>query len=133
MGEPRGGPVRDTAQSTVGQSIVPSEGLDPSVCLPAAAVFFGQVRFLEFLVPQPGIKPMSPAVKAQSLNHWTTKEVQLDILLHFLACEVPVGQVRFLGFLAVFLNLASVITRAVNKLPTDPQQGARSLFAHCTG
>ena len=64
VGEPQGGPVRDTAQSTVDQSIVPSKGLDPSVCLPAAAVLFGQVRFLEFLIPQPGIKPMSPAVKA---------------------------------------------------------------------
>ena len=27
------------------------------------------------LVPQPGIKPMSPAMEAQSLNHWTTREV----------------------------------------------------------
>ena len=28
-----------------------------------------------WLVPWPGIEPMSPAVKAQSLNHWTTREV----------------------------------------------------------
>ena len=27
------------------------------------------------LVPQPGIKPMPPAMRAQSLNHWTTREV----------------------------------------------------------
>ena len=27
------------------------------------------------LVPLPGIKPISPAVEAQSLNHWTTREV----------------------------------------------------------
>ena len=27
------------------------------------------------LVPRPGIKPTAPAVEAQSLNHWTTKEV----------------------------------------------------------
>ena len=27
------------------------------------------------LVPQPGIEPLSPAVEAQSLNHWTAKEV----------------------------------------------------------
>ena len=69
VGEPQGGPVRDTAQNTVDQSIVPSKGWGPSVCLLAAAVRFGQVRFLGFLVPQPGIKPMPPAVKAQSLNH----------------------------------------------------------------
>ena len=27
------------------------------------------------LVPQPGIKPLSPAVEGQNLNHWTIKEV----------------------------------------------------------
>ena len=28
------------------------------------------------LVPQPGIEPMLPPLRAQSLNHWTTREVQ---------------------------------------------------------
>ena len=27
------------------------------------------------LVPQPGIKPVPPALEAQSLNHWTAREV----------------------------------------------------------
>ena len=27
------------------------------------------------LVPQPGIEPVPPALEAQSLNHWTTREV----------------------------------------------------------
>ena len=27
------------------------------------------------LVPRPEIKPVPPAVEAQSLNHWTTREV----------------------------------------------------------
>ena len=27
------------------------------------------------LVPQPGIKPVFPAVEAQGLNHWTTREL----------------------------------------------------------
>ena len=27
------------------------------------------------LVPQPGTEPKSPAVEAQSLNHWTSREV----------------------------------------------------------
>ena len=27
------------------------------------------------LVPQPGIKPVTPAVEAQILNHWTTREI----------------------------------------------------------
>ena len=33
------------------------------------------------LVPQPGIKPVPPAVEAQSPNHWTTREVPLIIIL----------------------------------------------------
>ena len=32
------------------------------------------------LVPQPGMETVSPAVKVQSPNHWTTREV-LDIVL----------------------------------------------------
>ena len=27
------------------------------------------------LVPQPGMEPTAPALAAQSLNHWTTREV----------------------------------------------------------
>ena len=30
------------------------------------------------LVPQSGIEPMPPALGAQSLNHWTTREVLVD-------------------------------------------------------
>ena len=36
------------------------------------------------LVPQPGIEPTSPAVEAQSLNHWTTSEVSRFILLNLI-------------------------------------------------
>ena len=32
------------------------------------------------LVPRPGIKRMPPAVEAQSLNHWTAREVPDDQL-----------------------------------------------------
>ena len=28
-----------------------------------------------FLVPQPGMKPVAPAVAAWSLNHWATRAV----------------------------------------------------------
>ena len=30
------------------------------------------------LVPGPGIKPATPALEVQSLNHWTTREVPLN-------------------------------------------------------
>ena len=33
------------------------------------------------LVPQPGIEPMPPALGAQSLNHWTTREVALNFCI----------------------------------------------------
>ena len=32
------------------------------------------------LVPQPGIETVLPAVEAQSLNHWVTREAQKGIL-----------------------------------------------------
>ena len=36
----------------------------------------GHIRqHLEILVSKPGIKPMLPAVKAQTLNHWKTRDV----------------------------------------------------------
>ena len=35
------------------------------------------------LVPQPGIQPMLPALKVQSLNHWTTREAPKSKVLNF--------------------------------------------------
>ena len=42
----------------------------------------------EILVPQPGIELLPPAVKAQSLNHWTTSEVPPCALeyIHLCVC-----------------------------------------------
>ena len=33
------------------------------------------------LIPQPGIKPLPPALEACSLNHWTTREVPDEFTL----------------------------------------------------
>ena len=33
------------------------------------------------LSSQPGIKPMPPALKAQHLNQWITREVQVSLIL----------------------------------------------------
>ena len=38
-------------------------------------IFWPHRTACEILVPPPGIEPMSPAVEAQSLNHWTAREV----------------------------------------------------------
>ena len=34
------------------------------------------------LVPQPGIEPLPPAVEAQRLNHWTTRDVPVQQILY---------------------------------------------------
>ena len=36
---------------------------------------FGHTAAWGTLVAQPGIKPTLPALEAQSLNHWTTREI----------------------------------------------------------
>ena len=38
-------------------------------------IFWPHHAVYRILVPRPGIEPMPLAVKAQSLNHWTTREV----------------------------------------------------------
>ena len=39
-------------------------------------LFFGITsQTCGILIPQPGIKPVSPTVEMQILNHWTTREV----------------------------------------------------------
>ena len=37
--------------------------------------FWLRYKACGMLVPQPGVEPAPPAVEAQSLNHWTTREV----------------------------------------------------------
>ena len=48
------------------------------------SLFFGGVHCMAcgILVPQPGIEPVPPAVEAQSLKHWTTREVPRVSLLN---------------------------------------------------
>ena len=41
-------------------------------------IYFGHMA-CGILVPQPGIKPASRALEAQSLNHWTAGEVPIFI------------------------------------------------------
>ena len=37
-------------------------------------IFFGCTAY-GILVPHPGVEPISPVLEAQSLNHWTSREV----------------------------------------------------------
>ena len=43
------------------------------------------------LVPLPGIKPGPPALGAQSLTHWTTREVPIFIFFTFLHFPSPLA------------------------------------------
>ena len=61
--------------------------------LPSVFMFWGGffsfwLHYLvcEFVIPQPGIKPKSSTVKAQSANHWTAGEFPIWYLLRF--CEI---------------------------------------------
>ena len=49
------------------------------------------------LIPQPGIKLMSPAVEARSLNHWTAREVPSIIFNVY-------PEVGLLGYMAVLFK-----------------------------
>ena len=45
-------------------------------------LFFGRaIEQCRILVPQSVIKPMRPALAAQSLNHWTAREVPKRLFL----------------------------------------------------
>ena len=54
--------------------IYPLYNYDFSVCLFVCLFFFGCVMQHPGSVPQPGIKPMPPALKVRSPNHWTARE-----------------------------------------------------------
>ena len=49
----------------------------------------------EILVPQPGVKPMPPAVEVQSLNLWTTREVPKSMFTLFKVQEMHVKHIWF--------------------------------------
>ena len=59
------------------------------------------------LVPQPGIKPVTPAVEAKSLNHWTAREVPSYI--PFWGCHLlpsrTLADKPFRGFMFIAASL----------------------------
>lgn len=49
------------------------------------------MQYLEIL--HPGIEPMPPAVKAQSLNHWIIKEVPSLIFKNDIFIVLPMSEI----------------------------------------
>ena len=61
--------------------------LRPHPCLAlSVSFFFLFLETWEIFVPQPGIEPMLPALKAWSLHHWTAREAPLSLCL---SCFLP--------------------------------------------
>ena len=58
-------------------------------------LFLALPHACRILVPQPGIEPKPPAVEAQSLNHWTSREV-LHFFSAILAIVAPLHFIQIL-------------------------------------
>ena len=56
------------------------------------------------LVPEPGIERRPPALGAQSLSHWTTREVPPDLTLNIEENGIPEAYLSMDSFLTVHLS-----------------------------
>ena len=74
------------------------------ILLKYSIFYFGHVlQQWGILVPLPGIEPMSPALKAQSLNHWTTRLVPIEVQL--ICSVVLISTVQLLLLLSHFSHV----------------------------
>ena len=79
------------------------------------------------LAPQPGIKPLPPALEARSLNHWTTREVPGNVNLMSLLIQTQWLQVDQSGhcpthtilILVSFTQFTSTV-KIPPSFPTNP-------------
>ena len=76
------------------------------------------------LVPRPGIEPAPPALEAQSLNHWTAREVPRWLFFFFLA------DIHF-SFLFIYIWLCWVFVSVRGLSPVAASGGHSS--SRCTG
>ena len=83
-------------------------------CILFCFVFWPCHAACRILVPWPGIEPMPPAVEAQSLNHWTAREVP-D--LHF---ESPFCNFVAVGLWEICLASLSLFPKLQNRNGSDP-------------
>ena len=107
-------PPREVASTTLQGLVIRCETLSslspefylpnfpgPSALLHYCLLFFYFLFFwpchvaCRILVPRQGIEPVSPAVEAPSLNHWTAREVPLPFLTHSLSFLSGLFQASF--------------------------------------
>ena len=72
---PKQGPV---GRLTSGRQAAPSASIDGAL----NTSFGAHHMACGILVPRPGIEPVSPALEAQNLNHWTISEVLKDFFFN---------------------------------------------------
>ena len=70
-------------------------------------LFFGSAG-CRILVPRSGIEPMITAVGAQSLNHWTTREIPKICLLGFVKTLTLISQNMILLGEKVFMEVVKL-------------------------
>ena len=75
----------------------------PSLTYALKRFFWMHCKACRILVPWPGLKAESPAVDAQNLNHWTTREVPK----HFLIAKQTIKEKVLFSFVFLFLTWIS--------------------------
>ena len=90
----------------------------------------------EILVPLPGIECMSPAVEVQSLNHWTAREVPIQLIIWSLKSvnkNQPASITKLLVSTRAIISTAlsqitaSLVAQTVKHLPAIRETQVRSL------
>ena len=74
--------------------------LKPAIIL---SFFQSHREACRILVPPPGIEPVSPAVEAWSLNHWSSREVPVPLSFNFNLLYVDI----FITFCSLHITLYS--------------------------
>ena len=94
-------------------------------------IFFGCTAY-GILVPQSGVEPISPVLEAQSLNHWTSREV--PAVANF---KRSIFLLRYNSYKIKFIHLKSIIDKVVqasslsnSRTFSSPPEDAPEHFHH---
>ena len=87
-------------------------------------VFWSYCLVCGLLAPWPGIKPVTPALEAQSFNHWTSKEVPI----HFKCMQLYINHssIKVLFVLLKWMILARTLPYTKTNIGLWTQTGIRA-------